>query len=135
MLGELGYLILGLILLFVPGFLLTLVLYPKLDQLDFWERIAVSVGIGVLVLIYIGVLLAKQEWKLLQLAPYLGTVVVICCVFGVLAYLRKGFNVPLTYARAVLRVFRRQKPYYRPTRPAEGHHKPAEEKSKSGKSV
>jgi len=135
MLEELGYLILGLILLFVPGFLLTLVFYPRLDQLDFWGRLAASAGIGVLVLIYVGVLLARQEWRMLQLAPYLGAVVVICCVFGVLAYLRKGFNVPLTYVRAVLRVFRRQKPYYRPARPVEEHHKPAEEKSKSGKSV
>jgi len=133
MLEELGYFILGLILLFVPGFLLTLVIYPKLEQLDFWERLAVSVGFGLLVLIYVGVLLAKQEWRLLQMVPYLGVVAVICCVFAVLAYLRRGFNVPLAYAHAVLRVFRKQK--LPPTQLAEEHHMPEEEKSKSGKSV
>ena len=127
MLEELGYIILGLLLLFVPGFLFTLVIYPRLDQLDFWERLAVSGGIGVLVLIYVGVLLARQEWRLLQAAPYIGTVVALCCVFAGVAYWRKGFNVPITYARTVLRVFRGQKPYYLPTKPAE-HHEHAEEK-------
>lgn len=110
MLAEIGYILLGLFMLFVPGFLLTLVFYPKLEQLDFWERVGVSVGLGVLVLIYVGVVLAKPEWKMLTLTPFVAVVVAFSCVCAGIAYWRGGFKVLTTYVHTVLRAVRRSKP-------------------------
>ncbi len=119
MLVEIGYVLLGLFILFVPGFLLTLVFYPKVGQLDFWERIGVSAGLGVLVLIYVGVVLAKPEWKMLTLTPFVAVVVAFSCVFAGIAYWRGGFRVLTTYVRTVLRAVLRQKPKPQQARPAE----------------
>ena len=123
MLVEIGYTLLGLFMLFVPGFLLTLVFYPKVEQLDFWERVGVSVGLGVLVLIYVGVVLAKPEWKMLTLTPFVAVVVAFSCVCAGIAYWRGGFKVLTTYIHTVLRAVRRPKPKPPQAQPAEGQPK------------
>lgn len=123
MLAEIGYILLGLFMLFVPGFLLTLVFYPKPEQLDFWERVGVSAGLGVLVLIYVGIVLARPEWRMLTLTPFVAVVVTFSCVCAGIAYWRGGFKVLTTYGRAVLRVVRRSKPKPPHAQPAEGQPK------------
>jgi hypothetical protein len=116
MLDELSYILLGLFMLFGPGFLLTLVFFPKPGDLDFWQRMAVSLGLGVIVLFYVGVVLAHPERKLLSLGPFTGVVLVVCGFCAVVAYLRGGFTVVGIYTRRLIRVVRKPKP---PTPPPE----------------
>jgi uncharacterized membrane protein len=130
MLETLGYILLGLFMLFVPGFLLTLVFYPKPGSLDFWERAAVSLGLGVLTSIYIGVVLARPEWKLLSLAPFTGAVLVVCGFFAVVAYLRGGMAIPAAYLRTTMRAIRKPKP---PAQPTQEQPKPAQEQAQEQK--
>ena len=108
------YSLLGLIVLFAPGFLLTLALYPKREQLDFWQRVAASVGLSVLVLIYVGFVLAQPGLRMLRSGPFLGAVFAVCVFFALLAYLRGGFEVLATYWRVVVPVLQRLKPPPRP---------------------
>lgn len=147
MLEELGYILLGLFMLFGPGFLLTLVFFPKPGDLDFWQRMAVSLGLGVIALFYIGVVLAHPERKLLSLAPFTGAVLAVCGVCAVVAYLRGGFAIVGIYKRHLMHVIRRlkpsppplpqppapaQPPAQPPTKPAEEQPKLAQEKKPEG---
>jgi len=137
MLETLGYILLGLFMLFVPGFLLTLVFFPKPGSLDFWERVAVSLGLGVMVLIYIGVVLARPEWKTLSLVPFTEAVLILCGFFAVAAYLRKGYAVVAIYGRRVMRVIHKPRPpapppTQPPAQPTEEHPKPAQEQKTEG---
>ncbi|HDI12661.1 MAG TPA: hypothetical protein ENF64_00930 [Hadesarchaea archaeon] len=110
MLEIAGYVILGVFLLMVPGFLFSLVLYPKLESLDFWSRMGVSLALGVLLLIYVGYFLAKPEVAMLQLWPFVGLTLGVCAVLAVIAYFRGGFEVLLTYTRPLFRVIKKFKP-------------------------
>jgi uncharacterized membrane protein len=109
MLDIIGYVLLGMFLLIVPGFLFSLVLYPKLENLDFWSRVGVSLGLGVMLLIYVGFFIAKPELRMLQLAPFVGVTMGLCVVLAILAYLRGGAEVVLVYTRAVVRFFRKSR--------------------------
>jgi uncharacterized membrane protein len=123
--------LLGAFVLIIPGFLLTLVVYPKVGSLDFWERIAVSLGFGTLVVIYIGVILAKPEWKMLRLWPFAGGVLLFCIVCGIVAYLRGGMEVVVAYKRTVVRgISKLRPPRPKPAPPEElpPEEKPPEEK-------
>jgi len=75
-------------MLFVPGFTLTLVLYPKPGKIDVWERAALSLGFSVLVLIYTGVIFALPQIKMLSLVPIAGTVAVFSVVCILIGYMR-----------------------------------------------
>lgn len=97
-------------MLLAPGFLLTLVLFPRWESLDPWSRAALSLGLGALVVIYAGVLLALPHIRMLRLAPFVGTVLLFCAACVVAAYVRGGLAVPLGYARAAMRALRRPKP-------------------------
>ena len=108
------YIPLGIVLLFVPGFLLSLILYPKREQLDFWQRVAVSFGLSVLVLIYVGLVLAQPGLRMLRSGPFFGAVFAVCVFFALLARLRGGFEVLAAYWRAVAPVFQRLRPPPRP---------------------
>ena len=118
MLDVLAYVLLGLFLLMVPGFLFTLVLYPRKESLDFWERMGVSLGLGVLLLIYVGFAVAQPGLKLLEAGPFVGAVFGVCVVLFVLAYLRGGLGVLIAYERATMRIFRKFVPR-RPPKPPE----------------
>ena len=74
--------------LFVPGFTLTLVLYPKPGKIDVWERAALSLGFSVLVLIYTGVIFAMPQIKMLSLVPITGTLAVFSIVCVLIGYMR-----------------------------------------------
>jgi uncharacterized membrane protein len=137
MIETIGYILLGLFMLFMPGFLLTLVFFPKPESLDFWERAAVSLGLGVLVLFYIGVVLARPDWKSLRLEPFTGMVLVVCGFFAVAAYLRKGHAVVAIFGRRVLRAIRKPRPpapppAQPPAQPTEEQLKPAHEQKAEG---
>ena len=124
MLDIIGYVLLGIFLLMVPGFLFSLVLYPKLGSLDFWARVGMSLGLGVMLLIYVGFFIAKPELSMLQLAPFVGVTVGLCAVLAVLAYLRGGAEVALAYTRAVVGFFRRSRASKPSQTPAPSQPKP-----------
>jgi outer membrane biosynthesis protein TonB len=115
MLEIVAYILLGLFLIFGPGFLLSLVLFPKLGDFDFWKRVAASFGLGVMLSIYIGAILSRPQFKALTLAPFTEASLILFVILAVLAYLRKGMAVPAAYARATIRAVYKPKP---PTPPA-----------------
>ncbi|MFQ6129658.1 MAG: hypothetical protein ACE5OT_02475 [Candidatus Hadarchaeaceae archaeon] len=110
MLDVLVYVLLGLFLLMVPGFLFTLVLYPRRESLDFWERMGVSLGLGVLVLIYLGFVLAQPGVKMLTPVPFILAVLAACVLFALIAYWRGGLEVAIIYERALMRKISRLRP-------------------------
>lgn len=137
MIGTIGYILLGLFMLFVPGFLLTLVFFPKPGSLDLWERLGVSLGLGVIVLFYIGVVLARPDWKLLRLEPFVGVVLAVCGFFAVAAYLRKGHAVVAIYGRHMVRAIHKPRPpapppAQPPAQPTGEQVKPAQEQKAEG---
>jgi len=107
MLDIIGYVALGLFLLVVPGFLFSLVLYPKLESLDFWARVGVSLGLGALLLIYVGLFVARPELRMLQFAPFAGVTLALCVALAILAYVRGGAEVVVAYTRAAVRSLRK----------------------------
>ncbi|MDI6884118.1 MAG: hypothetical protein QMD00_03115 [Hadesarchaea archaeon] len=120
MLDVLGYVLLGLILIMAPGFLFSLILYPRLGDLDFWTRMGVSLALGTLVASYIGFAIAKAG--VLQLGPFVGVDLALCVVFLPFVYFRGGFGVIMRYTRAVLGIFQKfklPKPSKLPTPPPE----------------
>ncbi len=110
MLDVFVYVVFGLFLLMVPGFLFTLVLYPRRESLDFWERMGVSLGLGVLVLIYLGFVLAQPGLKALTLGPFVLAVFGVCLLFSLLAYWRGGLELAIIYERALMRKISRLMP-------------------------
>jgi uncharacterized membrane protein len=110
MLEQVGLILLGLFLLLAPGFLLTLVLFPRWESLDPWSRVALSVGLGALVVIYAGVLLALPPLRMLRLVPLVGTILVFCAACVAIAYARGGLATPASHALAALRALRRPRP-------------------------
>jgi len=110
MLDVLAYVLLGLFFLMAPGFLFTLVLYPRRESLDFWGRMGVSLGLGVLVLIYLGFVLAQPGVKMLTLAPFILAVFGVCLLFALVAYWRGGLEVALIYGHALMRKISRLRP-------------------------
>ena len=123
MLETIAYILLGLFVLFGPGFLLSLVLFPKPGDFDFLKRVAVSFGLGVMLSIYIGAVLSRPQFRALTLVPFTEVALILFGFFAVLAYLRKGMAVPAAYARAVIRAARKPKP---PAQPAQEQPKPPE---------
>lgn len=103
MLDVLVYVLLGLFVIMVPGFLFTLVLYPRRASLDFWGRMGVSLGLGVLVLIYLGFVLAQPGVKMLTLVPFVLAVFGTCLLFAFIAYWRGGLGVAIIYWRWLVR--------------------------------
>lgn len=89
---EVLYIILGAITILVPGFFLSLLLYPKRDDLDFWERVGVSVGLGVLALILITVVLAQPGLKAMQARPFFGMVAALSVVCITISYWTGGLK-------------------------------------------
>ena len=104
------YFIIGCVVLLLPGFLLTLMIYPKPGQLDFLERMAVSLGLSVLVLIYMGFVLAHPGLGMLRSGPFFGAFFVVCFSFAVVARWRGGFEVFAAYWRRVAGALQKLKP-------------------------
>lgn len=105
----------GLFLLVTPGFLFSLVLYPKNESLDFWTRAGMSVALGAMFVVYVGYVTARLG--ALQLAPFVGVTSVLCIAFGILVYLRGGFGVIVAYKRGAFRLLKKLKPKRMPKQP------------------
>ncbi len=105
MLEAIGYIILGLILVMVPGFLFSLVLYPKIERLDFWARMGVSLGLGVMLAAFVGYSIAMPGIKALYLGPFVIVTLVLSIILGILAYLRGGLIVITKYKDWATKIF------------------------------
>ena len=123
-----------MILIMAPGFLFSLVLYPKLGDFDFWARVGASFGLGILVAAYIGFAIARAG--MLQLVPFVGVDLTLCVVFAILAYFRGGFEVISAYTQAALKVLRKLRPPKPPKPPIpqleQPKEQPPEQKGESG---
>jgi len=119
MLEVVGYVVLGLILLMVPGFLFSTVLYPKNKSLDFWTRMGISLGLGAMLAAFIGYSISMPEIRALSLGPFVIATVVVCILLGVLTYLRGGFSVLTAYKNGFLKILRKQKKLELQAKPSE----------------
>jgi uncharacterized membrane protein len=84
-----GYLVLGIFVLFFPGFLLSFLLYSDPKSLDAWQRIATSVGLSALADTIVIVILSQPTFSALRLVPFVASVILLCAVFGVILYIRE----------------------------------------------
>lgn len=99
---NIGYIILGIIVLFVPGFLLSFLIYPGEERFDLWERIASSIALSILVILLILTILAQPQLRALRFTPVIGSILAFCAVCGVIIYLRKeSLQTLLTFFRTL----------------------------------
>lgn len=104
MLVKILYVIFGFLLFFIPGYLLSHILYPNPKDLDFWERIGASIGLGALVITLIVVILAQPAFRALQLVPFLSAILLFCIACGlILIYKARGIT-------GLIKLFKRPKP-------------------------
>jgi len=96
---EVLYVIPGIISIFVPGFLLGLIFYPGRGDLDFWERIGVSIGFGVLALVFIAVILAQPGLKALKAGPFFGSVAALSAACIIFTYWRGSLKWVIALVR------------------------------------
>lgn len=92
---EVHLVLVGALVVLGPGFLASLTLFPRPGDLDFWKRMGVSFGLGLLVLVYLGFILAHQH--LLLPRPFLGYLLLSCGILGLIGFLRGGFEVVSYY--------------------------------------
>jgi uncharacterized membrane protein len=103
MLEIVGYVILGLILVMVPGFLLSIVLYPRRENLDSWSRAAASLGLGAMLAALVGYVVSIPGLSSLSLESFTMATSLLCIVLIIMAYLRGGFAVLRGYKGRLLR--------------------------------
>lgn len=103
MLEIVGYVILGLILVMVPGFLLSIVLYPRKENLDSWSRAAASLGLGAMLAALVGYVVSIPGLSSLSLESFTMATSLLCIVLIIMAYLRGGFAVLRGYKGRLLR--------------------------------
>jgi len=92
------YGLLGAILLLLPGFLLSLVAYPERNQLGLPSRLTVSLGLGVLLNAYLGVVLGRLG--LLRTSPFLLSSLLLWAGLGAVALWRRAY--PFSVLRGLL---------------------------------
>lgn len=86
------YGLLGSVILLLPGFLLSLIVYPEKGQLDGPSRLMVSFGLGVLLQLYLGIFLAKLG--LLFFLPFFLSTLLLCFGLGLVAWMRGAYPFP-----------------------------------------
>ena len=81
--------ILGLFLiLFIPGYSLIAALFPKKDDLDGIERIALSFGLSIAITPLIGLALNYTPWGI-KLSPILISLSIFTIIMVIIAYIRR----------------------------------------------
>lgn len=81
--------VLGLpFVLFLPGYTLVATLFPRKDDLDIIERIALSLGLSIAVVPLIGLALNYSPWGI-RLGPILAFVTLFIVLAAVAAYVRR----------------------------------------------
>lgn len=81
--------VLGLpLVLFVPGYVLIAALFPRNDDLDWIERVALSFGLSIAVVPLIGLVLNYTPWGI-RLDPVLASLSIFILVMAVIATVRR----------------------------------------------
>lgn len=78
------------LLLFIPGYVLTALLFPKRQDLDSLERIGYSVGLSIVIVPLIGYALNFTPWGI-RLVPAMITLSLLTLLICVLAIIRRSF--------------------------------------------
>lgn len=73
--------------LFLPGYTLLTVLFPKKDELDGIERVALSIGLSICVVVFIGLGLNFTPWGI-RLGPILIAMAAFMLIMTALAALQ-----------------------------------------------
>jgi hypothetical protein len=100
---NLSIILLGVVLVFVPGFLFSVVLYPKAGRLDFWSRVGLSFGLGIVVVIYLAFFVARLDALLFE--PFIAATIIACAVLGILVILRGGLELISAYGKNAFAFF------------------------------
>jgi len=135
-----GLVIAGLVAIGVPGFLFSLVLYPKLESFDFLTRAGMSLGLGALLVLIEGYALARMQ--ALVLGGFVVSTAVLCGIFLPGVYFFGGSKVVSAYWRGFVRglhwikntklstlrrLTKKVRPHAKPQHEAAHHHPPATE--------
>jgi len=110
MLEAIGYVIIGLILVVVPGFLFSTILYPKRDRLDFWSRMGISLGLGAMLAAVVGYIIAMPGVSTLSLGPFFIATLILSVIMAILSHLRGGLWVLSARIAILKNIFHRKKP-------------------------
>ena len=87
--SNVARIILGLpFVLFFPGFALVAALYPAKDQLDGVQRLALSLGLSIAVVVLIGLVLNYTPWGI-TLEPVLYSIAAFVLAMSVVAWIRR----------------------------------------------
>ncbi len=92
-------------ILFIPGYLLIAALFPRNDDLDGIERVALSFGLSIAVVPLIGLALNYTPWGI-RLDPIVVSLLIFSAAMGLIAQYRRS-SVPA--GRAVRRSVRRSR--------------------------
>lgn len=86
-----------LVVLIVPGYILTSLLFPQKDDIDGVERLALSLGLSIAVIPLIGLILDKTPWgiRLIPIALSLGLFVI--CLSGFTLWRRSFVPIQKRY--------------------------------------
>jgi hypothetical protein len=99
-----AYVIAGLLAVGVPGFLFSLVLYPKLGDMDFWMRAGSSLGLGAILILLEGYSLARVHS--LTLGGFVMSTAVTSGILLAGVYIRGGAGVVSAYWNGFIRGLR-----------------------------
>lgn len=96
-------------ILFIPGYLLIAALFPRSDDLDGIERVALSFGLSIAVVPLIGLALNYTPWGI-RLDPIVASLLIFSAAMGLIAQYRRSvvpagerFVVPFGEAAAAVR--------------------------------
>ena len=83
------------LVLFIPGFALTLALWPKTkeDTIDSVERIALSFGLSIAIVPLIGLVLDKTSYGIRLSSMLASLILVVMLFFGIYFYRRKKWTI------------------------------------------
>ena len=84
----LRYVLGGVFVLFLPGFLLLLALYPRSGELDSLERIALSIGLSLAIVPLIGLVLNYTPWGI-RIEPIMISMALFAEVMAVTVVVRR----------------------------------------------
>jgi len=82
--------VLGLpLLLFLPGYSLVCVLFPKKEEMDRIERFALSIGLSIAVVVIIGLVLNYTPWGI-RVGPILLVISCFTLILTAITAIRRG---------------------------------------------
>jgi len=82
------YLLGGVFVLFLPGYMLISALYPRSDEIDGIERLALSIGLSLAIVPLIGLVLNYTPWGI-RLTPIVVSLAVVVMVLAVVCVVRR----------------------------------------------